>query len=382
MPVLLAPERAPALGQLLEAADSVGLNPAILSLPGQREAGQIMIAGIGTLHTAGPLEISFLSNPKLHSELPGCQAAAVILSEADWQNLQASTPMDGLAWVPVICSQPYLLYALLAQWFDRHRLANLPQGIHPSAIVSSRAIVSPGVHIGPLAVVEDDAHIGAGTRIGAGCFIGAGSVLGSDCLLHAHVTLYHGVRVGDRAILHTGVVLGADGFGFAPDPRTPGAWAKIAQLGSVQVGNDVEIGANTTVDRGALEDTTLGNGVKLDNQIMIGHNCRIGDHTAMAACVGVAGSTIMGQRCMIGGAAMFGGHLTLADDVHVSGGTAVTSDILKPGRYTGVFPIAEHSSWQHNAAVIGQLAQLRKRLRAVERQSAPAPSNQNRQDSR
>jgi len=200
-------------------------------------------------------------------------------------------------------------------------------------------------------------------------------------LLHARVTLYHGVRVGDRAILHAGVVLGADGFGFAPDPRTPGAWAKIAQLGGVQIGDDVEIGANTTVDRGAVEDTVLGHGVKLDNQIMIGHNCRIGDHTAMAACVGVAGSTTMGQRCVIGGAAMFGGHLTLGDDVHISGGTAVTSDILKAGRYTGVFPVAEHGAWQHNAAVIGQLAQLRKRLRAAERQAASqaGPTN-NKQD--
>ncbi len=215
--------------------------------------------------------------------------------------------------------------------------------------------------------------IGRGTRLGPGCIIAAGSSLGQDCLLHARVTLYHGVKVGDRAILHSGCVLGADGFGFAPDPRTRGAWAKIAQLGGVELGDDVEIGANTTVDRGALDNTILGNGVKLDNQIMIGHNCQVGDHTAMAACVGVAGSTIIGKRCTLAGAAMTAGHITLGDDVHISGATAVTSNIHKPGRYTGVFPYSEHSDWQRNAAVLPQLGALRRRLRALERQQPNDP---------
>jgi UDP-3-O-[3-hydroxymyristoyl] glucosamine N-acyltransferase len=203
--------------------------------------------------------------------------------------------------------------------------------------------------------------------LGPGCVIGQGSTLGPDCLLHARVTLYHGVKVGARAILHSGVVLGADGFGFAPDPLLgKGAWGKIFQFGGVTLGDDVEIGANTTVDRGALEDTVLGNGVKLDNQIMIAHNVRVGAHTAMAACVGVSGSTVIGERCVIGGAAMFSGHITLADGVHVSGGTAITSSISKPGQYTGVYPYAEHAQWQRNAAVLSQLAQLRRRLRALE----------------
>ncbi|WP_323017502.1 UDP-3-O-(3-hydroxymyristoyl)glucosamine N-acyltransferase [Castellaniella sp.] len=377
MPVLLAPQRAPALSQLLQAADSVGLG---CSITESAQADTLRIAGIGSLNTAGPAEISFLSNPRLQSQLAQCQAAAVILRPQDWTAFQAQHP-EPPVWAAVLCSQPYLMYALLAQWFDRHRLADLPQGIHPSAVVADDAVLEAGVHIGPLAVIESRTRIGAGSRVGAGCVIGPDCTIGRDSLLHAHVTLYHGVQVGARAILHAGVVLGADGFGFAPDPRTSGAWAKIAQLGGVRIGDDVEIGANTTVDRGAVEDTVLGNGVKLDNQIMIGHNCRIGDHTAMAACVGVAGSTVMGQRCVIGGAAMFGGHLTLGDDVHISGGTAVTSDILKAGRYTGVFPVAEHGTWQHNAAVIGQLAQLRKRVRATERQAAsPAEPMNNKQD--
>jgi len=369
MPVLLAPEQAPALPQLLEAADTVGLQSSILDAGGGRDR---RIAGIGSLTTAGASEITFLSNPRLQDQLDGCRAAAVILRPQDWAAYQQRHP-QAPPWGVVLCEQPYLLYALLAQWFDQHRLGTLPRGIHPSAVIADDAILDEGVHVGPLAVIEARTHVHAGVRIGAGCVIGPDCSIGQDSLLHAHVTLYHGVHVGARAILHSGVVLGADGFGFAPDPRTPGAWAKIAQLGGVRVGDDVEIGANTTVDRGAVEDTVLGHGVKLDNQIMIGHNCRIGDHTAMAACVGVAGSTTMGRRCVIGGAAMFGGHLTLGDDVHISGGTAVTSDILEAGRYTGVFPLAKHAAWQHNAAVIGQLAQLRKRVRAIERQG-PAGS--------
>ncbi len=372
MPVLLAPDRAPALSELLRAADTVGLG---CSIEGDREAGALKIAGIGSLQSAGCSEISFLSNPRLQAQLDDCGAAAVILRQQDWEAYRARRPGQPV-WVAVLCPQPYLMYALLAQWFDRHRQAGLPRGIHPSAVIAEDAVLADGVHVGPLAVIESGVRLAEGVRIGAGCFIGADSSIGPDSLLHARVTLYHGVHVGARAILHSGVVLGADGFGFAPDPRTAGAWAKIAQLGGVRIGDDVEIGANTTVDRGAVEDTVLGHGVKLDNQIMIGHNCRIGDHTAMAACVGVAGSTTMGRRCVIGGAAMFGGHLTLGDDVHISGGTAVTSDILKAGRYTGVFPVAEHGAWQHNAAVIGQLAQLRKRLRAAERLGAAGTSGQ------
>ncbi|WP_322994957.1 UDP-3-O-(3-hydroxymyristoyl)glucosamine N-acyltransferase [Castellaniella sp.] len=379
MAVLLTLQRAPALRQLLQEADLVGLGCTLTDTAG---AETLKVTGIGSLQSAGPTEISFLSNPKLHEQLLGCRAAAVILQPKDWQAYQAIQPQPP-AWQVVLCEQPYLMYALLAQWFDRHRIADLPRGIHPSAVIADDAILEDGVHIGPLTVIEARARIRAGTRIGPGCVIGPDCDIGTDCLLHAQVTLYHGVRIGARGILHAGAVLGADGFGFAPDPRVPGAWAKIAQLGGVLVGDDVEIGANTTIDRGAVEDTVLGNGVKLDNQIMIGHNCHIGDHTAIAACAGVAGSTTMGQRCVIGGAAMFSGHLTLVDDVHVSGGTAVTSDILKPGRYTGVFPMAEHNTWQHNAAVLGQLAPLRRRLRAIERQAMTEPARQsanNKQD--
>lgn len=361
MPVLLAPEQAPTLLELLAQANTVGLDcqPADTSI----QSGP-RIQGLGSLAAASATEISFLSNAKLHDQLLSCKAAAVIMTRDAYQALAPGS----YTYQVVLCSEPYLMYALLAQWFDQHRVKQLATGIHPTAIVADSADIAQGVSIGPYCVIEEGVRIGQGTRLGPHCVIGANSVLGQDCLLHARVTLYHNVVVGDRAILHSGSVFGADGFGFAPDPRKePGAWAKIAQIGGVLMGNDVEIGANTTIDRGALENTVIGNGVKLDNQIMIGHNCQIGDHTAMAACVGVAGSSIIGQRCTIAGAGMLSGHLVLVDDVHVSGGTAITSNISKPGRYTGVYPYAEHGQWQKNAAVLSQLAQLRRRLRAIEK---------------
>lgn len=364
MPVLLAPDQAPLLRDLLAQANTLNLD----CKPANSEyEPTLRIRGLGSLLSAGPSEISFLSNPKLHDQLLQSRAGAIILTEAAYRAL----PPGSHPFQAILCAEPYLLYALLAQWFDKHRLSTLPSGIHPTAIVAATAQIAQGVSIGPHCVVEEHASIGAGSRLGPGCIIGAGSTLGRDCLLHARVTLYHNVSVGDRAILHSGCVLGADGFGFAPssDPSA-GGWVKIAQIGGVSIGDDVEIGANTTVDRGALENTVIGDGVKLDNQIMVGHNVRVGEHTAMAACVGIAGSTVIGKRCTIGGAAMLSGHLVLGDDVHVSGGTAVTSSVAKPGRYTGVYPFAEHVQWQRNAAVLPQLAQLRRRLRALEKEQS------------
>lgn len=364
MPVLLTLNQAPTLSNLLEQANSIGLDYTLDATP---EVPNCRIQGLGSLKSAGSTEISFLSNPRLQGELSDTRAAAVILTPDAWAELQASG--KDVSFQPVLCDAPYAMYALLAQWFDQHRLKQLPSGIHPTAIVDPSAVLGSGVSIGPYSVIEANVHIGDNTRIGAYAIIGANSVLGADNLLHARVTCYHGVLLGSRCIVHSGVVLGADGFGFAPAPHTDtGAWVKIAQLGTVSVGDDVEIGANTTIDRGALETTTIGNGVKLDNQIMIGHNVQVGDHTAMAACVGVAGSTRIGKRCTIGGAAMLSGHLILEDDVHISGGTAITSNVATPGRYTGVYPYAGHKEWQKNAAVLPQLASLRKRLRKLENQ--------------
>ncbi|HTK02651.1 MAG TPA: UDP-3-O-(3-hydroxymyristoyl)glucosamine N-acyltransferase [Bordetella sp.] len=364
MPVLLASTRAPLLDELLADTDTQGLTWQISVPP----AGALpRILGLGTLASAGPAEISFLSNPRYQSQLPAARAGAIIVTPDVDQALSAQVPQPAFA--RVVTSNPYLLYARIAQWFDRARRPALPAGVHPSAVVADDAVLEAGVRVGPQCVVESGARIGRDTVLGPGCIIGAGSSIGAGGLLHARVTLYAGVTVGARAIIHSGAVLGADGFGFAPDPvRGKGAWGKIPQFGGVTVGDDVEIGANTTIDRGALEDTLIGDGVKLDNQIMVAHNVRIGAHTAVAACVGIAGSTTIGERCTIGGASMLSGHLTLADDVHISGGTAITSNISRPGRYTGVYPYAEHGDWQRNAAVIQQLGQLRRRVRALEQE--------------
>lgn len=362
MPVLLAPEQAPALQDLLAQANTAQLDVDVIA--GRRGANPA-IRGLGSLLGAGPGEISFLADTRLAHQLKDCAAAAIVMTAESYDTLRADHP----AYCVVLCSQPYLMYALLAQWFDRQRVAGLDAHVHPTAVVAAGAHLDDDVGLGPHCVVEEGARIGRGSRLGAGVTVGANSVIGPDCLLYSHVTVYHGVRLGARVIVHSGAVLGADGFGFAPDPRAAnGGWAKIAQLGGVVIGDDVEIGANTTIDRGAIDDTIIGNGVKLDNQIMIAHNVKVGENTAMAACVGIAGSTTIGRRCTIGGASMISGHLVLADDVHVSGGTAITSNLDAPGRYTGVYPFAEHSQWQRNAAVVSQLSQLRRRLRSLEKQ--------------
>lgn len=367
MPLLLDAARAPSLNALLAGTDTNGLEWQVRLPAGTEPAA---IRGIGTLASAGPQELSFLANPKYHGQLASTRAGAVILTPDADRALDEQAAQEGAAppaFARVLCNNPYLLYARVAHWFDRARRANGNRGVHATAVVAPDAVLGDNVVVGPHCVIEAGVRIGNNTVLGPGCVVGANSSIGADGLLHARVTLYSGVTVGARVILHTGVVLGADGFGLAPDPsRGAGAWTKIPQLGGVTVGDDVEIGANTTVDRGALDDTVIGNGVKLDNQIMVAHNVRIGDNTAIAACVGIAGSTTVGQRCTIGGAAMLSGHLVLADDVHVSGGTAITANVMKPGRYTGVYPFADHADWQRNAAVIQQLGSLRKRLRALE----------------
>ena len=229
-----------------------------------------------------------------------------------------------------------------------------------------------GMDVGPFAVVAAGARLGNGVRIGAHCTIGAGAEVGADSRLAPQVTLGEGCSLGERCVLHAGVVIGADGFGFAPHK---GQWVKIEQLGAVRIGNDVEIGANTCIDRGALDDTVIEDGVKLDNLIQIGHNVHIGAHSAMAGCVGVAGSATIGAHCTVGGGAIVLGHLSLADGVNISAGTVVTRSINKPGHYTGMFPIDDNASWEKNAASLKQLNRLRERLKAAEQAIAQAVHN-------
>ena len=295
---------------------------------------------LAPLQTAGPDDISFLSHARYRSQLETSQAGAVILTP-EMQPAAVNRPAC------ILTDNPYLYFSRLSRlWRQQHPLPERPQ-IHPSAVVDPQAHVDANAVIGPLCVVEAGAKIGAGT------------------VLHSRVTVGHGCRIGQRCIVHAGVVIGADGFGFAPHE---GRWEKIEQLGAVRIGDDVEIGANTCIDRGALEDTVIEDGVKLDNLIQIGHNVHVGAHTAMAGCAGVAGSAKIGARCTIGGGAVVLGHLTLADGVHVSAASVVTRSVLQPGHYTGMFPLDENSQWEKNAASLKQLSRMRERVRALEQQ--------------
>ncbi|MFT3955592.1 MAG: UDP-3-O-(3-hydroxymyristoyl)glucosamine N-acyltransferase [Piscinibacter sp.] len=305
--------------------------------------GELRIARIATLDGATPDAISFLANPKYRAQLATTRAGCVIVGPAARDEAVAR----GAA---IVTPDPYLYYARLSQWWARTMRPPAAGGIHPSAVVDPSAQVAADAVIGPLCVVGAGVRIGAGTR------------------LAAHVTVYDGCSLGERCIVHAGVVIGADGFGFAPVKADGGLrYEKIAQLGGVRIGNDVEIGANTCIDRGALDDTVIEDGVKLDNLIQVGHNVRIGAHSAMAGCVGIAGSAVIGQRCTVGGGAIVLGHLTLADDVHISAASVVMRSIRQPGQYSGVFPIDDNAAWEKNAATLRQLHTLRERIRALEK---------------
>lgn len=298
-----------------------------------------LIERLAPLESADASALSFLSNPRYRQQLAASRAACVIVGAA----MRDAGVQRGAC---IVTDDPYLYFARATRlWKARHAPAT-STGIHASAVVDPGADVHPTAWIGPLCVVEQGARIGAGS------------------VLKSRVTVSEGCVVGERCILHAGAVIGADGFGFAPHE---GTWEKIEQLGAVVIGNDVEIGANTCIDRGALQDTVIEDGVKLDNLVQIGHNVRVGRHTAMAGCAGVAGSATIGAHCTIGGGAIVLGHLTLADHVNISAATVVTRSISKPGHYTGVFPIDDNVLWEKNAATLKQLYTLRERVKAIEK---------------
>ena len=343
-------------------ASPVSLSEVIAALGGDLHGdAALTISRVGPLTEADATTLSFLSNPRYQAQLASTAAGCVIVAPAFAEAASAR----GAA---IVTPDPYLYFARLTQWWAA-RVRPLPAArIHPSAVIDESAVIGEGVDIGPLAVIDAGAQIGAGARIGAHCVIERNAVVGAGTRLSARVTLGFDCKIGERCIVHSGVVIGADGFGFAPSgSKDSGTWVKIEQLGAVSIGNDVEIGANTCIDRGALADTVIGNGVKLDNLIQIGHNVRIGDHTAMAGCSAVAGSTTIGAHCTVGGAAMIIGHLNLVDGVHISMGTAITRSIGKPGVYSGVFPFDDNASWEKNAATLRQLHSLRDRIRALEK---------------
>ncbi len=298
------------------------------------------ILRIAPLDSAGPGDLSFLSNPRYQQQLAASKAACVIVAPA----MREAAMQRGAC---IVADNPYVYFARATQLWKRLHARAVPVGVHPSAVVDPEAVVDATAYVGPLCVVERGARIGAGTQLKSRVTVG------EDCI------------VGARCILHSGVVLGSDGFGFAPEG---GAWVKIEQLGAVRIGDDVEIGANTCIDRGALDDTVIEDGVKLDNLVQIGHNVHVGRHVAMAGCVGVAGSAQIGAHCTVGGGAIVLGHLQLAENVHISAATVVTRSLNKPGVYTGMFPVDENTKWEKNAATLKQLHSLRERIKALEQQ--------------
>ena len=321
---------------------------------------QTAISQVATLESAGSQHISFLGNRKYRSQLGSTRAGAVILAKADAKLTELRR---------IVCDHPYLYFAKVSALF------NPPQAVKPG--VHKTAVVERGVKVPVSASIGAGAYIGRGVRlgrsvvIGPGCHLGDGVEIGAGSRLHARVTIYPACSLGQRALIHSGAVIGADGFGIALDGDT---WLKIPQIGRVVIGNDVEIGANTCIDRGALDDTVIADGVKLDNLIQVGHNVHIGAHTAIAGCTGIAGSTRIGEHCMIGGAASIVGHLDIADRVVILAGAVVTRSIMRAGTYGG-HPAQDSREWTHDMARLRHLDALRERVRKIEQQ-LPLPGEQ------
>lgn len=314
------------------------------------------VDSLGTLEGAGPTAVTFLANPKYRKHLPGTRAGAVLLTESD---------LDACPTAALVCKNPYTLYARIAQYLNP--VPAFSPGIHPSAVVEAAAHVAESAWVGPQAYVGEGADIGDGVFVGPGSIVEAGARVGAGTRLVGRVYLGRDVSVGRRCILHPGCVLGADGFGLAPD--TDG-WVKVPQLGSVRLGDDVEVGANTTIDRGALDDTVLEDDVRLDNQIQIGHNVHVGAHTAMAGCAKVAGSTRIGHSCLIGGDVGIAGHLTIANRVTITAKTLVNHSIHEDGGvYSGALPMDEARNWRRNSARFSRLDDMARSIKKLEKES-------------
>jgi len=328
---------------------------AIVSRFGGRVCGDTgtVVSQVGSLENAGDGQIAFFSNPRYKSKLEATRASAVVLAPS----------AEGFTELPrIVADNPYAYFARLSRLFNPEPLQS--PGVHADALVDASASVASSAHIGPGAVIGPDAAIGDGASVGAGAHVGEGVKIGAGSKLYPRVVIYPGCTIGARVTLHSGVVIGADGFGLAQEE---GRWLKIPQIGAVVLGDDVEVGANTTIDRGAIDDTVIGEGVKLDNQIQIGHNCNVCAHTAMAGCVAVAGSAKIGRSCTFGAGAIVLGHLTIADDVHVSAATVISRSIHKAGTYTGMFPFDDNESWARNTALVRHLSELADRVKTLEK---------------
>jgi len=316
-----------------------------------------LVERVAPLQEASAGSLAFLANPRYRRFLAGTRATAVVLDAS----AAADCPVAAL-----VTRNPYATYARIAQLL--HPSPPVEAGRHPSAVVEDGAQVDASAWIGPLAYVASGAAIGPRAFVGPGSVVLAGARVGADTRLVARITLCEGVRIGERCLLHPGCVIGADGFGQAPDA---GVYVKVPQVGSVVLGNDVEVGANTTIDRGAIGDTLIGDGVKIDNQVQIGHNVRVGEHTVIAGCTGISGSAVIGRRCMIGGMVGVVGHLEICDDVAITGRTMVSSSIRQPGVYSSALHADEAKRFRRNAARFQQLDELARRVRRLEGAAGP-----------
>ncbi|EKN3362378.1 UDP-3-O-(3-hydroxymyristoyl)glucosamine N-acyltransferase [Yersinia ruckeri] len=315
--------------------------------------GDIVITGIASMHSAQPKQITFLSNSRYREQLATCQASAVVLTEEDRPYCKVAA---------LVVKNPYLTYARMAQIMDT--TPQPAQDIAPSAVISPEATLGSQVSIGANAVIESGVVLGDNVVIGAGCFIGKNARIGAGSRLWANVSVYHEVEIGQYCLIQSGTVIGADGFGYANDR---GNWIKIPQLGTVIIGDRVEIGACTTIDRGALDNTVIGNGVIIDNQCQIAHNVTIGDNTAVAGGVVMAGSLKIGRYCQIGGASVINGHMEITDKVVVTGMGMVMRPITEPGVYSSGIPLQPNKVWRKTAALVMNIDEINKRLKAVER---------------
>ena len=311
------------------------------------------VSQVASLDSASADQISFYSGARYRQQLLNTDAGAIILGPKD----REATNLPR-----IVCDNAYAYFAKVSTLLNPE--IEPEPGIHALAAVEDSASIAPSASIGAFVYIGKNVNIGEQVNIASGCHVGDNVVIGDAARLHPRVVVYHDCVIGQRVILHSGVVIGADGFGLANED---GRWIKIPQIGRVVIGDDVEIGANTTVDRGAMEDTIIEEGVKLDNLIMVAHNVHIGAHSAMAGCVGVAGSTTIGAFCTIGGGAIVLGHLVLADRVHISAASVVTRSLHQSGHYTGIFPIDDNARWEKNAASLKRLHQLRARLSALEK---------------
>lgn len=346
--------------------------PTIAELAAQFSArlvgdGQFVATGLSPLGEANQNQLAFLANPLYRKDAVNSQAGCLIVSEHDYEFL--SDPKNSCKSKNFLVTQnPYALFARISQTFEsKLAVAPLP-GIHPSAVIEEGALVHSSATIGPFCHIGKNARVGAHTVLNAHVSLGNSASIGDHALIYPNVSIYHDCQLGNRVIIHSGTVIGSDGFGFAPD-LAAGEWVKVPQVGKVVIGDDVEIGSNTSIDRGALADTVIENGCKIDNLVQIAHNVHIGSLTVIAGNTAIAGSTRIGKMCMIGGSTSFSGHLTIADQTTISGGTTIIRSIDKPGQhYTSIFPMLPHADWEKNAAILRGLDKMRARVKELEKQ--------------